>query len=100
MVLEVLTVYIPGWVEVDEIRAVARHLVTLDSTIPYTVLAFFPAYKLPHVPSPTLTQMLEAYQVAREEGLQNVKLGNCGRFARTSEEWETLQTEVGLDAIS
>jgi pyruvate-formate lyase-activating enzyme len=100
MVLEVLTVYVPGWVEMDEIRAIARLLVALDPAIPYTILAFFPAYRLQHVPSPTLAQMIEAYQVVREEGLLNVKLGNCGRFARTPEEFESLLTAVGPEAIS
>jgi pyruvate formate lyase activating enzyme len=99
MVLEVLTVYIPGWVETDEFRAIARHLVALDPTIPFTILAFSPAFRLPHVPSPTMAQMLDAYRAVREEGLVNVKLGNCGRFARTSEEWETLVDAVGLEAI-
>ena len=44
--------------------------------------------------------MLKAYRAVREEGLVNVKLGNCGRFARTPEEWDTLLEAVGLEAIS
>ena len=71
-----------------------------EPAIPFTILAFFPAYQLQHVPSPTLAQMLEAYQAVREEGLLNVKLGNCGRFARTSEEFETLLAAVGPEAIA
>jgi pyruvate-formate lyase-activating enzyme len=99
MVLEALTVYIPGWVETEEIRAIARLLVALDPSIPYTILAFFPAHKLKYVTSPTLAHMVRAYQAVREEGLLNVKLGNCGRFARTSEDFETLLAAVGPEAI-
>jgi pyruvate-formate lyase-activating enzyme len=99
MVLEVLTVLIPGWVETDEIRAIARLLAALDPTIPYTLLAFFPAYQLQHVPTPTMTQMLLAYQAAHKAGLLNVKLGNCGCFARAPEEFETLLAAVGPEAI-
>jgi pyruvate-formate lyase-activating enzyme len=100
MVLEVLTVYIPGWVETDEFRAIARLLVALDPTIPFTILSFFPAYRLKHVPSPTLAQMLEAYQAVREVGLLNVKLGNCGCFARAPDDFEALLAEVGPEAIA
>lgn len=100
MVLEVLTVYIPGWVETDEFRTIAHHLAALDPAIPYTILAFFPAYRLSQVPSPTLAQMLEAYRAVREAGLVNVKLGNCGRFAQTSEKWEALLAVVGPEAIA
>ena len=99
MVLEALTVYIPGWVETDEIRAIARLLAALDPAIHYTILAFFPAYQLQHFVSPTLAQMVAAYQAARRAGLLNVKLGNCARFARTPQEFETLLSAVGLQAI-
>lgn len=99
MVLEVLTVYIPGWVETDEFRAIARLLAALDPAIPYTILAFFPAYRLQHASSPILAQMLEAYQAVREEGLVNVKLGNCSHFARTPGEFETLLAAVGPEAV-
>jgi pyruvate-formate lyase-activating enzyme len=100
MVLEVLTVFIPGWVETKEIQAVARLLAGLDPTIPYTILCFFPAYRLQDVSSPTLEQMLKAYQVACEEGLVNVKLGNCGHFARTPEDFDRLIATVGMEGIA
>jgi pyruvate-formate lyase-activating enzyme len=99
MVLEALTVYIPGWVETDEIRAIARLLAALDPATPYTILAFFPAHRLQSVASPTLEQMLQAYRAAREAGLLHVRLGNCGRFARTEAEFETLLEAVGAEGI-
>ncbi len=99
MVLEVLTVYVPGWVELEEIRAIAGLLSELDPAIPYTILGFFPAYRLQDVPSPTLEQMVAAYQAVRELGLQNVKLGNSGQFARTQEDLQALLEAVGPKAI-
>jgi hypothetical protein len=42
--------------------------------------------------------MSEAHRAVREAGLLNVKLGNCGRFARMPEEFETLLA-VGSEAI-
>jgi pyruvate-formate lyase-activating enzyme len=97
--LEVLTVYVPGWVETGQIRRIAALVAEADPTTPYTVLAFFPAYHLRDVPPPTLEQMLAAYQVAREEGLEHVKLGNPRVFARTEADWETLVQAVGAQNV-
>jgi len=98
-VLEVLTLYIPNWVEVDQIVKIAKLIADLDSDIPFTILAFFPAYKLSHLRTPTLMEMVKAYFAVKDVGLKNVKIGNCGVFARTKEDWETLLALVGRDAI-
>lgn len=94
-VLEVLTLYIPGWVETDQIRRIAELLAEVDPKIPFTILAFFPEYKMRDVPPPTLAQMLEAFRAARDCGLKNIKLGNVGVFARTKEELNALIAEAG-----
>jgi pyruvate-formate lyase-activating enzyme len=98
-VLEVLTLYIPGWVDENQIGKIARNLADLDPEIPFTILAFFPEYKLKHLRSPTLFEMLRAYFAARDAGLENVKLGNCGVFAKSEAEWRTLLSIVGREAI-
>ncbi len=90
-VLEVLSLYIPGWVETDQIDKVAELLTQVDSTIPFTILAFFPEHKLTNVPSPNFQQMIEAYHAARDAGLKNIKLGNIGRFVETEKDYETLR---------
>jgi hypothetical protein len=43
--------------------------------------------------------MIDAYRAARKVGLLNVKLGNCGCFARIPGEFETLLAAVGPEAI-
>ncbi len=88
LTLEVLSIYIPGWVETDQIREIARLLVNVNEKIPFTILAFFGEYKLKDVPSPDLKQMLDAYNSAKEAGLKNVRLGNIGIFVKTEEEYE------------
>ena len=65
-VLEVLSLYIPGWVETDQIRKIALLLATVDKNIPFTILAFFPEYELRDVP--TLDQMLCAYELRLDWG--------------------------------
>lgn len=76
-VLEVSTLYIPHWVETDQITKIAELLAEVDVDIPFTVLAYFPAYKM-DVRPPTLDEMVSAYDAARDTGLTNVKMGNLG----------------------
>ncbi len=97
-VLEVLSLYIPGWVEIAELEKIAHHLAEIDPKIPFTLLAFFPAYKLKNVRPPTLYEMLTAYFTVTRY-LKNVKIGNCHVFARTEKDWEILISAVGKNAI-
>jgi pyruvate-formate lyase-activating enzyme len=97
--LEVLVLYIPGWVETDQIAAIARLVAGLDPDVPFTILAFFPAYQMEDTPAPTLDQMIQAYTAVIETGLRQVRLGNCGVFARTTEQWHALLEATGEDAL-
>jgi pyruvate-formate lyase-activating enzyme len=98
-VLEVLSLYIPGWVETDQLVRIAELLRGVDAGIPFTILAFFPEYKLGKNRPPTLMEMLHVYSAVREVGLKRVKLGNCGVFARSGEEWNLLIAVVGREGL-
>ncbi len=89
-VLEVSSLYLPGWVETEQIGKIAGLLAQVDSDIPYSIIAFFPEYRMTDVPSPSFQQMVGAFEASRDAGLKNVRLGNVGMFARSSEERETL----------
>ncbi len=89
-VLEVSSVYIPGWVETDQIRRIAELLAQVHPEIPYAIIAFLPEHKLKHVPPPNFQQMVEAFEAAKDAGLKKVKLGNLGRFVKNMEEYEIL----------
>ena len=78
--LEVTTVHIPGWVEVDQIGAIAASLARVDPDIPYGIIAFFPEHELRDVPSPDYHQMVGAFEASVDAGLRNVRLGNLGRW--------------------
>ncbi len=94
-IFEVLSLYIPGWVEADQIGKIATTLASVDAEIPFTILAFFPEYQMQDVPAPTMWQMIDAYHAAKDAGLRNIKLGNVHVFARTADEYETLEKIVG-----
>jgi len=95
-ILEVSTVYIPGWVEEDQIKSIAELLVQVDPNIPYAIIAFIPEYQLKNVQPPNLQQMMKAFIAARDAGLKNVRLGNIGVFVRNIEEYEEL---ISIGAI-
>jgi pyruvate-formate lyase-activating enzyme len=98
-VLEVLTLFIPGWVEDDQIEKISKLLLELNPNIPLTILAFFPAYKMKEVKSPSLCDMIRIFKKVKEIGLKNVKLGNYGMFVKTNQDWELLLKEVGINGI-
>ena len=85
-VLEVLSLHIPGLVEIDQLRQIAELLAHTDDQIPFTILAFFPEYQMKDFRTPTTGQMLGAYEAARSAGLRNVRLGNLGVFTKTHAE--------------
>jgi pyruvate-formate lyase-activating enzyme len=93
-VLEVLSLFIPGLVESDELESIAHSLVAVDASIPFTILAFFPEYRMKAYKSPSVTEMVEAYQRVKATGLKNIRLGNVGVFARSEEDQEYLMDNV------
>jgi len=97
-VLEVSSVYIPGWVETAQLRNIAALLAQVDPEIPYAIVAFLPEHQLTHIPPPTFEQMVEAYNAARDSGLRNVRLGNIGLFVRTNDDYETLASIHAMKA--
>ncbi len=89
--LEIASLFIPGWVETDQIAQIARIIAAADDSIPFTILAFFPEYRMKDVPVPNLGQMIEAYNAAKDAGLRNIALGNVHLFVRTRAEYELLK---------
>jgi pyruvate-formate lyase-activating enzyme len=96
-VLEVLSLYIPQVVEGDQLDKIARHLAAVDSTIPFTILAFFPEHRMLRYRAPDTSEMIAAYHSAKTAGLQNVRLGNLGVFVRTEEDIDLLTRSVPLE---
>jgi pyruvate-formate lyase-activating enzyme len=94
--LEVLSLYIPGWVEENQLVSIARLLVGIDPLIPFTLLAFFPEYRLKDARPPTVTEMISTYHSVKDAGIINMRIGNIGVFARTNQDLELLEQETGI----
>jgi len=97
--LEVLSLYIPNWVEVGELEKIAKLVSEVDKNIPFTILAFFPIYKMKNERSPTLMEMLKAYSAVKGTGLKTVKLGNIGQFVKSHEDLSILLSVIGKEGI-
>lgn len=93
-VLEVLSLYIPQLVETSQLVEIAKILSRVDENIPFTILAFFPEFRMKDSRSPNLSEMIDAYLAVKSIGLRNVRLGNTGIFAKSGEEYQILEEKI------
>jgi pyruvate formate lyase activating enzyme len=70
------TLLVPGYVDEDEVRAIARFIVSLDPEIPYSLLAFHPAFLMEDLPSTSRRHALACKAAAHAAGLSRVHIGN------------------------
>lgn len=74
--LVVSTLMVPGYVDVEEVRKIAEFISGLDEGIPYSLLAFHPAYKMADMPMTSRAQAEHSMTAALETGLRKVHIGN------------------------
>ncbi len=70
------TLVVPGYVDEKEVAGLARFIAELNPSIPYTLLAFYPQYRMPDLPCTSSRQMELCVEAAREAGLASVHVGN------------------------
>jgi len=74
-ILTASTLLVPGYVDVEEVRSLARFIAEVDPEVPYTLLAFYPQYVLTDLPT-TSGELAYKCRDAAEEHLKNVRIGN------------------------
>lgn len=99
LVLEVVLLYIPGLVELNQMVKFAEHIASVDKDIPVMLLAFFPQYKLMYLREPTLREMISAYK-ALSSKLNKVRVGNVGVFCKTNSCIDELVRELSREAVA
>ncbi|MHA2294588.1 MAG: radical SAM protein [Candidatus Hodarchaeales archaeon] len=97
--LEILTLYIPEFVETDQHKQLAEFIASIDPDIPTTLLAFFPSYLLAHCRTPTFSEMVASITVMIDAGIKNLRVGNIGMFVKSDLELLLLQEMFGPRAI-
>lgn len=70
------TLLVPGYIDVKEVRDIAKFIASLNPEIPYRLLAFYPHFYMKDLPLTSKKLAYDCYNVAKEAGLKNVSLGN------------------------
>jgi pyruvate formate lyase activating enzyme len=87
--LEVVTLVVPGFNDSpDELRDIARFLVSVSPDIPWHVTAFHGDYKMGDRAATSAAQLLGAAEIGVGEGLHFVYAGNLPGLTR---EWENTR---------
>ncbi len=71
------TLLVPGYVDAEEVRAIAEFIAGLDPSIPYSLLAFHPDYLMSDLPVTSMKDATAAMAAAKRAGLNNVRIGNA-----------------------
>ena len=75
--VEVTTLIIPGLNDSDEeLRDIARFLISVDPGLPWHVSAFYPTYQMLDRPRTPASTLLKARDIGLKEGLRYVYTGN------------------------
>ena len=74
--LHASTLLIPHYVSLDEIQQIASFISSLDERIPYSLLGFYPHYKMTDLGFTKKDFALKALKIAKRAGLKNVRIGN------------------------
>lgn len=70
------TLLVPGYVEAEQVGQIATSIARLDRSIPYALLAFYPAFEMHDLPATSRRQAAECLEAAEAAGLQRVRIGN------------------------
>lgn len=70
------TLLVPGYIDREEVFKIAGLIASLDKTIPYSLLAFYPRFEMLDMPKTSRAHAEEAYEAAKEAGLERVRIGN------------------------
>ncbi len=74
--LRASTLLIPHYITVNDIKEIAEFIASIDTTIPYCLLAYYPTYHMRDIGFTSKEFALQCYKAARKVGLENVRIGN------------------------
>jgi pyruvate formate lyase activating enzyme len=70
------TALVPGYVDVEEIRPMARHLATLGEDMPWALLGFFSCFELLDLPNSSKQQARRCLRAAKAAGMGRARISN------------------------
>jgi len=75
-ILVLSTLLVPGYIDEEEIKRMARFISKISRKIPWSLLAFYPTFYMKDLPRTSLYHAQRALEIAKEYGIENVKIGN------------------------
>jgi len=69
------TLLVPGYIDKNEVEKIAKFISSIDSSIPYCLLGFYPHFYMDDMPLTSKKQAYECLEIA-EKYLKNVRIGN------------------------
>ncbi len=70
------TLLVPGYIDEEEVKSLARFMASISPDIPYSLLAFYPHFYMCDMPLTQKSMAQRCLETAREAGLKNVRIGN------------------------
>jgi pyruvate formate lyase activating enzyme len=70
------TLLVPGYIDEQEVDAIAHYVSSLNPDIPYSLLAFYPSFYLRDLPTTSREHALRCQEAARNAGVRRVRIGN------------------------
>jgi len=70
------TLLIPGYIDEYEIEKISQFIASLDESIPYSLLAFYPCFYMQDLPTTSRKDAYRFREIALRNGLKNVHIGN------------------------
>jgi pyruvate formate lyase activating enzyme len=70
------TLLVPGYIDEQEVRSIARFIASISPEIPYSLLAFCPHFYMSDLPLTPRAMAERCVTAAQEERLRYVRLGN------------------------
>jgi len=67
---------LPGYIDVQEVEAIASFIANIDPSIPYALLGFHGDFLMTDLPSTSWKQAEECFEAAKAAGLKRVRIGN------------------------
>ncbi len=69
---------VPGYIDIPEVKKICAFIAENDSTIPTALLGFSPHHAMSDLPRTSMVHAQAALEVAKDQGLNNVRIGNLG----------------------
>ena len=70
------TLLVPGYIVAEEVALISKFVADLDKSIPYSLLAFHPDFRMTDMEATTRKQAIACEEAAEKSGMNRARIGN------------------------